>query len=212
MQPVETHPSRVGQMGRVLSSPLLVTVVAALLGSWLLPQLTRQWQDHQKALEIQTDLVGQMSASVSSAVANARFVAAGLVAQASTGPRAEQSAWNDAYRQWTTTSASIGARLQAYFGAGIGSDWQSFSNVVTDYILLSATPKRNGGRVDQAAEIFRYANTLPGPALSRSQWLTLARTRSGPAFQNAYAQLGRGLLARSDELVRHVLGTGVSGF
>src|SRR5689334_1604760 len=181
MQPVETHPSRVGQMGRVLSSPLLVTVVAALLGSLLLPQLTRQWQDHQKALEIQTDLVGQMSASVSSAVASARFVAAGLVANASQDPRAEQRAWNDGDREWTTTSASIGAKLQAYFGSRIGSEWRSFSDVVTDFVLLSAAPTPAGGRADQAAEIFRYAPNLPDLRLSRRDWLTLAQTRSGAA-------------------------------
>src|SRR5439155_709944 len=56
------------QIGPWLSNPLLVTVVAALLGSWLLPQITRQWQDHQKALEIQTGLVSDMSTAVSSAV------------------------------------------------------------------------------------------------------------------------------------------------
>jgi hypothetical protein len=44
---------------------VLVTVVAALLSTWLLPQFTRGWQD-QKSLEIQTGLVSQLSESVSS--------------------------------------------------------------------------------------------------------------------------------------------------
>ena len=63
-------------LGTWLANPLLVTVVAALLGSWLLPQVTRKWQDHQKALEIQTGLVSEMSESASNAVATSRFIAA----------------------------------------------------------------------------------------------------------------------------------------
>jgi hypothetical protein len=195
-----------------LANPLLVTVVAALLGSWLLPQITRKWQDHQKALEIQTGLVSEMSETVSSAVATGRFIAAGLVAKASPDPRAEQRAWNDGYREWTTTSASIGARLRAYFGPNVSSEWQSFSYVVTDFVLLSAKPTRDGGREDQVAEILRYADRLKDLRLSREQWILLSRSREGVRFQSAYAQVGRGLLARGDELVQRVLDSSVSGF
>lgn len=199
-------------LGTWLANPLLVTVVAALLGSWLLPQVTRKWQDHQKALEIQTGLVSEMSESVSSAVATGRFIAAGLVAKSSPDPRAEQRAWNDAYREWTTTSASIGAKLRAYFGAEISSEWQSFTYVVTDFVLLSAKPNPHSGRQEQVAEILRYAGRLKDVHLTREQWILIARTREGAPFQGAYAEVGRGLLARRDELVQHVLDSSVSGF
>lgn len=191
---------------------MLVTVVAALLGSWLLPQLTRGWQNHQKSLEIQTDLVSQMSESVSSAVATGRFIAAGLVAESSADPRAEQLAWNDGYRTWTTESASIGAKLRAYFGPSIGSDWQTFTYVVTDFLQLSANVTKDSGRVAQVREILAYRNQLKNTHLTHGDWLVLATTRSGASFQSAYAELGRGLLARQDELVQHVLDSRVSGF
>jgi hypothetical protein len=202
--------ARRGTLGTWLANPLLVTVVAALLGSWLLPQVTRKWQDHQKALEIKTGLVSEMSESVSNAVATSRFIAAGLVARSSSNPQAEQRAWNDGYREWTTAGASVGAKLRAYFGPGIGSEWQSFTYAVTDLVLLSARP--GPGREEQVAEIIRYARSLTAVHLSRAQWILLATTRSGPAFQTAYAELGRGLLARRDELVQRVLDSGVSGF
>jgi hypothetical protein len=48
--------------------------------------------------------------------------------------------------------------------------------------------------------------------LTRRAWLVLATTRSGAAFQSAYAELGRGLLSRQDELVQRVLDSSVSGF
>jgi hypothetical protein len=211
-QQAETRATRSAQLGHWLANPLLVTVVAALLGSWLLPQLTRGWQDHQKSLEIQTGLVSQMSESVSSAVATGRFIAAGLVAESSTDPRAEQRAWNDGYRTWTTESASIGAKLRAYVGSGVGSEWQTFTYVVTDFLQLSANVKRDSGRVEQVREIFTYRDRLKNVHLSRQDWLVLATTRSGAAFQSAYAELGRGLLARQDELVQRVLDSSVSGF
>ena len=87
-----------------LASPLLVAVVAALLGSLLIPSITRKWQNHQKALEIQTGLVSDMSQSVSSAVANSRFIAAGLVARPSS-----QQAWNDLYSARRAARAGIPA-------------------------------------------------------------------------------------------------------
>jgi hypothetical protein len=208
----DTRPSSRGQLGYWLGNPLLVTVVAALLGSWLLPQITRQWQDHQKALEIQTVLVSQMSESVSGAVATGRFIATDLVAQASADPRAEQRAWNEGYRQWTTASASIGAKLRAYFGSAVSSEWQSFTYVVTDFFLLSANAKPDSGRQDQVNEIRRYAPRLKDLHLKRQDWIVLAKTRSGAAFQAAYGKLGVSLLARREELVDQVLGSSVSGF
>ena len=195
-----------------LSNPLLVAIVAALLGSLLIPSVTRKWQNHQKALEIQTGLVSEMGQSVSSAVASSRFIAAGLIARSSSDPRVEQRAWNGLYQTWTTSGASIGARLRAYFGGKVASDWQSFSYVLTDYVALSAKPTAGSDRQSQVEEIYAYRKHLPGVRFSRAQWIQLAQTRSGAPFQNAYAQLGRGLLARQDELVQQVLSSHVSGF
>ena len=200
------------QLGHWLGNPLLVTVVAALLGSLLLPEITRKWQDHQKALEIQTGLVSDMSTAVSGAVANSRFIAAGLVARSSSAPGAEQQAWNGVYRDWTTSSASIGAKLRAYFGPAVSADWQQFGYVVTDFVALSAQERANRGREQQVEEIYRYRNRLKGVSLTPAQWRLLAGSRDGAPFQDTYAAVSRGLLARQDELVQEVLDSKVSGF
>jgi hypothetical protein len=123
------------------------------------PYFTRKWQDHQKALEIKTGLVSDMGESISDAVMTGRFISAGLVSRSSADPRADQRAFNDGYRAWTTSNASIGAKLQAYFGADLGSQWRSFSNVVTDYFQLSANPGR--GRAEQVQEILSYPQLPP---------------------------------------------------
>lgn len=195
-----------------LSNPLLVAVVAALLGSLLIPSITRKWQNHQKALEIQTGLVSEMSQSVSSAVASSRFIAAGLVARSAQAPGAEQQAWNDLYREWTTSGATLGAKLRAYFGPTVASDWQAFNYALTDFVALSAQARPGSGRQAQVAEIYDYRKQLPGVRLSTTQWRQLAQPPTSAGFQNAYAELARGFLARQDELVQQVLSSHVAGF
>ena len=186
-------------------------MVAALLGGWLIPQVTRKWQDHEKALEIKTGLVSEMSESVSSAVMTGRFIAVGLVRGASADPSADQRAWNDGYRAWTTGSASTGAKLEAYFAASdLGSEWRSFANVVTDFFQLSATV--NATRSAQVREIFAYPELSKELRLSAKDRHVLATSNSSPEFQRAYAELGRGILKRRDDLVQDVLDAGVSGF
>jgi hypothetical protein len=199
------------ELSQWLANPLLVTVVAAFLGSWLLPQITGKWQDHKEALEIKTGLVSQMSESVSGAVATSRFLASGLVARASANPHAEQVAWNEGYRDWTTASATIGAKLQAYFApTAVGSEWRSFANVVTDFFQLSANV--GPSRRLQVRAIQLYPDLPEDVRLSPQDWNVLATTKEGAAFQTAYAELGRGILERRDELVQRVLDSSVSGF
>jgi hypothetical protein len=210
-QPDEGKRSRSRLLNEWLANPLLVTLVAALLGGLLIPQITRKWQDHEKTLEIKTGLVSQMGESVSSAVMTSRFISTGLVRGASADPAADQKAWNDGYRAWTTSSASIGAKLEAYFaGNDLGSEWRSFANVVTDYFQLSANV--NATRSDQVREIFAYGELPKDLRLNANDRRVLATSNSSTAFHRAYAELGRGILQRRDELVQRVLDAGVTGF
>jgi hypothetical protein len=198
-------------LGSWLSNPLLITVVAALLGSWLIPQLTRDWQDHQKALEIKTGLVSEMSKSVGDAVATSRFIASGLIAGAEADPHAEQRAWNSAYRDWTSASASIGAKLEAYVGAQVGSEWRSFADAVENVVLLSARNDLRSRRL-QVERIYDDANVRRLAGLTVKEWRQLAQPRSSLAFRRSYEHVTRALLARRDELVERVLDSDVSGF
>ena len=122
---------------------------------------------------------------------------------------ADQRAFNDGYRAWTTSNASIGAKIQAYFGNDLGSQWRSFANVVTDYFQLSATP--GGGRAEQVQEILSYGELPTFVRLSKGERRALVKSNSSATFQNAYGRLGQAMLARGDELVQGVLDSGVSG-
>jgi hypothetical protein len=202
------------QLGRWLANPLLVTVVAALLVNWLIPQLTRKWQDHQKALEIKTGLVSEMSESVSSLVSTSRFLASGLIRQAAADPHAEQRAWNNGYRDWTTHSSSIAARLEAYLPPKTAAQWRTYTNIATDYLLLSTNVDENHpspSRIAQTSEIYNYRHHLH-PQPSQQNWLTLAHQHTGTPFQQAYATLAHALLNRRDQLIHQVLNAHINGF
>jgi hypothetical protein len=194
------------ELSRWLANPLVVTVVAAFLGSFLIPQITRSWQNHQQALEIKTDLVGRMSESVGDAVATGRFIAADLVP-----PDSQQQEWNDGYRDWTTASASIGAGLRAYVGSELGSDWRTFTDAVTNYFLLSADNDPHSRRQQVEAlmsdgDLRRHVHFKP------AGWAALRGPKSHPDFRLVYPELARGILEREDELVQRVLDSDVSGF
>jgi len=207
-RPVDAKPSRSAGVYRWLAHPFLIAVCIAVIVNFLIPNFTRKWQDHQKALEIKTGLVSDMGESVSNAVMTGRFIAAGLVSRSSSDPRADQRAFNEGFRAWTTSSASIGAKLHAYFGNNMGSQWRTFGNVVTDYFQLSATPSR--GRSAQVDEILGYANLPSWARMTKAQRRALIRSNSSGAFQDAYGQLGRGILSRGDELVQGVLDSNVT--
>jgi hypothetical protein len=50
---------------RLLSNPFLLLIVGAIVSSLVIPSITSKWQDnHQKELEIKTDLVGRISQAV----------------------------------------------------------------------------------------------------------------------------------------------------
>jgi hypothetical protein len=206
MQQAAPAPSWGVRLGGWLASPLVVTVVAALLGSWLIPQLTREWQNHQESLEIKTSLVSQMSESVSGAVATGRFIASDLVP-----PKEQQREWNAGYRDWSTVSASVGAKLRAYVGQEIGAGWRRFADDLTNFLLLSSATDAESRR--QQVQALRDDGDLRRHlTLSPAGWAALRQAKTSRDFQLVYSELARGILERRDELVQQVLDADVSGF
>jgi hypothetical protein len=210
MEPEQTadvrKKSRLGEIAGWLGNPLLVTVVAAVLSGLLLPYVVQGWQNHQKALEIKSGLVTQMSESSSDTVATSRFLAARLI-PAKADP---QPIWNKAYRDWTTQSSSIGAKLQAYVSLATGEGWRSFGYSLTDFLSLSVKAKSTASREAQIREI----NSLLPKNLqfSAKEHAALRAPRATPAFQEAYADVSLRLTSWRDALVRQVIDAHMSGF
>ena len=173
-----------------------------MLAAWVIPQLTRQWQDHQKALEIQSGLVASMSQWTSDAIISSRL-------RASRAPTAASQKDLDASTHtWAVQSAIIASKLRAYFPeSDVGDRWSRYADGVTDYLQLYA-------RVDPyrslvVAQIRALGLTGTSPAV---QWDVLERTNTGADFVRSYTLLSFALLDRRDQLVRDVLRAHPNGY
>src|SRR6185436_9388091 len=117
-------------MPQFLSHPLFILLVGAVISGLLIPTINRRRQDHQKALEIKTELVTEISESVVQIVMSTQFVHLG--AQSLT-----QTEFDQAYRDWEIKSAVIHTKLEAYFGDGaIPEEWCKFTEIVTEFYAL----------------------------------------------------------------------------
>jgi hypothetical protein len=94
---------------------LVLTVVGALFTLWVLPAFTRQWEDRQKAREIQSALVEEIAIASSEAHAAASAGTLGTNADA---------AWD----KWQVEQNKVEARLRAYFGANVVDEWTLYAD------------------------------------------------------------------------------------
>jgi hypothetical protein len=85
-------------MIELLRHPLTVLLVGALISGLLIPAFTRRWQNHQKALEIKTELVSELSKSIMGIIMAIQFVRVGAKSQ-------KQADFDQAYREWEIESA-----------------------------------------------------------------------------------------------------------
>jgi hypothetical protein len=134
-------------MAALLSSP---TVVAALLSGVIAIVVgfvtlihTLQAQNHEKSLEIRTELASDMGKSFTLAVAAGQRVASGLTF-GPTGDRLRnaalhQAAYNSGLGQWEIDGSRIMAELSArYPGDEIVHEWALYRQAVTRFYRLSA--------------------------------------------------------------------------
>lgn len=154
--------------GRSMSRPL-AWLLALIVGSLLIPAITKQWTDRPKELELKNSLVTQITEASTKTVVTHRFIASDLLPESrisiyyytmwqSAKPsekeaaqrkyeaalesvkRAEQKAFNEMFSSWQTTKASIGGQLDAYFPATtLASDWSRYSAAIANFGQLGST-------------------------------------------------------------------------
>jgi hypothetical protein len=135
--------------------PVAVLLLGALVSGLLIPGLTRRRDDHRKALEIKTGLVEEISESVMRFMMAIQFAELGSSAQT-------QDKFDEAYREWETESAVIGAKFGAYLHEGnLSADWAAFCKRLTRFYALSGVPLAE--RREAASELFEaYHINWPG--------------------------------------------------
>jgi hypothetical protein len=132
-------------LGRIvcpLSHPFVLLVIGALLTSLLLPSITRRWQDHQRQLDLQDELVSTISRQ------GTKFIIA--VHRA----RDEKNyVEKPALDTWDIESKVIESRLFGYYPTtdisdpdSIVGDWLWFENAADAFYQLAVGPKNQFAR------------------------------------------------------------------
>jgi hypothetical protein len=121
---------------RWIPRSLVLAVIGIGLSSWLIPAITRQWDDRQKAGDLKAALVAEMATATGRAVLDAQ-----TFTYAPAGTRPSPSANAASVREWSVAALEIRARLDAYFGPEAVEAWE----VVTNYVnaTLSSAYRRN---------------------------------------------------------------------
>jgi hypothetical protein len=199
--------TQLSSLGRWLcSAPLMIALVGAVFTVWLGPLLTRNWQNHQKSLEVRTGLVATMSDSITGAVLTAQYIGTGLFAKHVRDPgervALRQRGWSQGLREWRISSARIGTLLASYFPEEIVAGWDRFRTVVTDFYRLSGDVQP----LERLRLVFELRDLLRlGPRFDWNGLLRSTRRAANIAFRSSYLQLSEHVLAAGDHLVKDVL-------
>ena len=121
---------------RYLVFPLAVLIAGALVTSFLIPRLAERRARHQKALEVQTDLVREISDTVLKFVMAMEFAVLGHTSQ-------DRNTYDDAYRTWEVKTGVLHAMLEAYFpGTDLVRDWESLeAHLRAAHVITEAAPE-----------------------------------------------------------------------
>lgn len=109
---------------------VVFTLVGALFTLWVLPAFGRQWEDRQKARELQASLIEDIAVASSEAEATA---------EAATNRKDVEAASNE----WQVEQNKVDARLRAYFGASIVDDWKRYADAQGSVLAMALIDSDN---------------------------------------------------------------------
>ena len=113
-------------------TPIVVAFLGLVLGSWLIPAFTRQWDDRQKAGELKASIVAEIASATGRALLDAHEASIAPPGAASSG-----GAIPPAGKDWSVANLQIRARLQAYFGPRAVDHWALVSQYVTSTLSVA---------------------------------------------------------------------------
>ena len=151
-------------MSRLLTHPLVILVIGAVLSGLLIPSITRQWQERQKELELKTNLVTEIIELVTEILICRQYYLSAvfeyreyqrkqrhqdteLVAQYTQSMATQGEKLDNANIKWEVKSAVIETKLQVYFPeTRIATRWSEFAKAISILVQLTEVPQ--GDRTD----------------------------------------------------------------
>jgi hypothetical protein len=183
-----------------LAHPLVLLLVGgaftAGITNYLIPSITRQWQNHDKELEIKSELVQKMSESATSFII--------VVTTVDFAPRYISNAeLFKRYEAWEVERQAIASQIGAYFPKSqVSDEWDSFSEAVLNYFdfaSLSASLRNLDLREQKLTKIERYLRERFPDLIS------FEKNKNDLHYQNALRLLEQKLLMRERQIVHHLL-------
>jgi hypothetical protein len=176
-------------------TPVVVAVLGIVLGSWLLPAFTRQWDDRQKAGEVKAAIVAQIASATGRALLDAH-----QASMTSARAPSARGVIPPAGKEWSVANMEIRARLRAYFGAQAVDHWALVSQYVTS--SLSVAYRDPSG-----------AAVIPNPWVSRTTSPRLERLFSKfLSGDQVFEGLELAILSEAESLTTSLLSMHVRGY
>jgi len=174
-------------------TPIVVAVLGVVLGSWLLPAFTRQWDDRQKSGEVKAAVVAQIASATGRALLEVHQATTrpGLAPSSRQIPRAAQD--------WSVANMEIRAKLRAYFGAKAVDHWTLVSQYVTSSLSV-AYRSRAGDAV------------IPNPWISRVRSHRLESLFDEFRRDRVFDALELAILGETESLTNGLLSMHVRGY
>ena len=186
--------------------PFLLLIATAIISHYLIPKITRRWQDHQKELELKTGFVSEISESVLGIVMAVQFAEGGAKSQT-------QEQFDEAYRDWEIKKAIIGSKIRGYFPqTTLGPDWDDFADIVSEVYALSGTTDEEfrNNRLEKLKNYFATDSvdwqSLENLQLKKEGFLQFQ------TFYKAWFSLRKQILETKDKLVQRILDSRIALF
>jgi hypothetical protein len=129
---------------RRIPTPILVTFIGIALSAWLLPAITRQWDDRQNVRELRAAFAEEISNATASALsggkeaarANGTFrpIRVSLISGEELQKRRARLAPIEA--AWDATRLKEEMKLGAYYSDSVASQWTLFADQVRAFLDL----------------------------------------------------------------------------
>jgi hypothetical protein len=185
-------------------------VAGLLLGSLVLPALTKQWADRQASQAIKQRIVNEVNRAAAAA-----YIAGDAAVRP--GASTERVGVKGSYA-WVSAVSAIDSEFQIYYdepNAAVDA-WKAYRDVWADFFSLVSVNEQRSEVVDRLRKRER-ADNLTTP-VTAEQWKALNCNGSSacdyhaPTFSNAYTTLGNALLASRQPIIGTVSGGRMVGF
>jgi hypothetical protein len=197
-----------------LPKTVVVTAALTLLTAWVLPALSHQWQDRQRARELTAGLVSEIGKNTSHALVTSSFLTYNRFASSTdpSRPGFNQEVYNQLDLEWRTSSAEVEAQLQAYFPDSVVERWRAYRTLVwgTYRLITDNTSTR--------PRTLRTLRRVLGGEIQEKHFAAMATpwwNKRGPDSRKAraaYFYVSTALLKRRSLVIDEILDSHPAGF